>query len=64
MINTVLEGSVVDPHHIDADSTYHPDSDPDPTFQPDRIRIHILASCQIKAQTLKKVLKYAIIPYW
>jgi hypothetical protein len=40
--------SVVDPHHrnADLDSTYHPDADPDP-----------YPSFQIKAQTLKKVLK-------
>jgi hypothetical protein len=32
-----VTGSVVDPHHFDADpeSTFHPDADPDPTFHPD-----------------------------
>jgi hypothetical protein len=38
--------------YADPDSTYHPDADPDPDL-----------IFQIKAQTLKKVLKKAHIPY-
>ncbi len=44
-INNVCRGSVVDPHHVDADtdSTYHPDADPDSDsdFYLIRIRIRI-----------------------
>jgi hypothetical protein len=45
-----MYSSVVDPHHLyaDPDSTYNPDADP--ILDPD-------PSFQIKAQTLKKVLK-------
>ncbi len=46
----IVKGSVVDPHHLDADpdSTFHLDADPAPA--PD-------SGFQIKAQTLEKVLK-------
>ncbi len=50
----IAGGSVVDPHHFDADpdSTYYPDADPDPD-----------PSLQVKTQTLEKVLTQAHIPY-
>jgi hypothetical protein len=62
----VWTGSVVDPHHFDADP------DADPLFYLMRIRIPIFhpeadpyrdPSFQIKAQTLDKVLKQAHIQY-
>jgi hypothetical protein len=42
-----VHGSVVDPHHLDADpdadpdSTYHPDADPDSDFYLMQIRIRL-----------------------
>ncbi len=44
---SLFPGSVVDPHHLDADpdSTYHPDADPDYDFYLMRIRIRIFIWC-------------------
>jgi hypothetical protein len=49
-----VTGSVMDPHHFDADpdSAYHLDADPDLTFQP---VADPDPSFQIKAQTLQSV---------
>jgi hypothetical protein len=41
----------------DPNTDYHFDADPDPTFHQERIRIRILASKYIYAQTLEKALK-------
>jgi hypothetical protein len=44
LIKRIALGSVVDPHHVDADpdSTYHPDADPDSDFYLMWIRIRLL----------------------
>ncbi len=44
---SLFPGSVVDPHHVDADpgSTYHSDADPDSDFYLMRIRIFIWYGC-------------------
>jgi hypothetical protein len=62
----------VEPHHFDtdADSTYHPDVDPNSDFYLLRILIRFFTlrdpdpdpGCQLKAKTLGKVLKYFHIP--
>jgi hypothetical protein len=51
-----IAGSVVDPHHVDADpdSTYHPDADPDADLDSDfllmRIRIPLFTLMRILIQ--------------
>jgi hypothetical protein len=53
--------SVVEPHHFgtDADSTHHPDVDPDSDFYLMRSGADQVQdpSCEIKPQSLEKVLK-------
>jgi hypothetical protein len=58
-VQQVVLSRVVDPHHIDADSTDHPNADPHPTFHPDADPDPD-PIFQIKAQTLEKVLKYSL----
>ncbi len=43
-----LNIAVVDPHHLDADPTYHCDADPDPDFYLMRIRIQLFTLIRIR----------------
>jgi hypothetical protein len=45
-----MRNSVVDPYHGDADSTYHPDADPDSDFYLMRIQIRLFILMLIRIQ--------------
>jgi hypothetical protein len=60
-----LQISVVDPHHVDADSTFHPDEDPDADpisifylkWIWMRIRVRLFTPMRIRIQILASKIK-------